>query len=232
MDANTRAIIRLGWSRLLGLADDAFERPRPARIEHARDDAGAVMFLRLFGRGVLVGPPGIVAAARDLDDDELTTGRTLLRLAAAEPGARILGEATLAYLDAAIDHPDADDALVADEVDLAAALERACPGDDRAEAAISDLDHRFVLMVEDRAVAGAGYEEWSGLLAHLAVLTSPAHRRRGYGGLIASLAANDAFAAGLVPQWRARTDNRASRRLAERLGFAEVGTQTTVLLGS
>ncbi len=33
-DANTRAIILLGWARLLGLDDDAFERARGRRIHH------------------------------------------------------------------------------------------------------------------------------------------------------------------------------------------------------
>lgn len=229
-DANTRAIIMLGWARLLGLDDNAFERARGRRIHHASDDADVVMFVRLFESSVLVGPPWVHEPARRLDDEQLASPRTLLQLSAHVPSARILGEATLAYLDSAIDHPDAETARVANDVDLAVALERSCPADDTAEATVSDATERFVLMVDDIPVAGAGYDEWSGLLAHIAVLTAPEHRRHGYGGLIAALAANDAFAAGLVPQWRARVDNRASRRLAETLGFAEVGTQTTVSL--
>lgn len=229
-DANTRAIILLGWARLLGLDDDAFDRARGRRIHHADPDADVVMFVQLFGVSVLVGPPWVHDAARDLDDRQLTSARTLLGLSSHVPSARILGEATLAYLDSAIDHPDADAAQVSDDVEHAVALERSCPADDTAEATISDATDRFVLMVDDRPVAGAGYDEWVGLIAHIAVLTAPEQRRRGYGGLIASLAANDAFAAGLVPQWRARVDNRASRRLAETLGFAEAGTQTTVAL--
>lgn len=235
MDPNTRAIIQLGWARLLGLADDAFDRARGRRIHHSPvhpggGEADVVMFVQLFDARVLVGPSWVHDAARRLDDAQLRSARTLLQLSAHVPSARILGEATLAYLDGAIDHPDAETAQVADDVDLAVTLERACPADDTAEASISDVAERFVLMVDDQPVAGAGYEEWAGLIAHLAVLTAPEHRRQGFGGLIAALAANDAFAAGLVPQWRARTDNRASRRLAETLGFAEVGTQTTVTL--
>lgn len=232
IEPGTEAIILLGWARLLGLDDNAFEQARGRRIHHARDDADVVMFVRLFEASVLVGPPWVHDAARRLDDEQLASARTLLQLSAHVPSARILGEATLSYLDAAIDHPDAETAQVADDIDLAVALERACPADDTAEASVSEAAERFVLMVDDQPVAGAGYDEWSGLLAHISVLTSPEHRRSGYGGLIAALAANDAFAAGLVPQWRARVDNRASRRLAERLGFAEIGTQTTVTLDS
>lgn len=230
IDPGTEAIILLGWARLLGLDDDAFDRARGRRIHHTPDDADVVMFVRLFDSSVLVGPPWAHEAARRLDDEQLASARTLLHLSAHVPSARILGEATLAYLDDPITHPDADSARVADDVDLALALERSCPADDTAEATISDTSERFVLMVDDEPVAGAGYDEWSGLLAHLAVLAAPHHRRRGFGGLIAALAANDAFAAGLVPQWRARVDNRPSRRLAETLGFVEVGTQTTVTI--
>ena len=46
--------------------------------------------------------------------------------------------------------------------------------------------------------------------------------------MAAALALNDALDVGLVAQWRARTDNPASRRLAQRLGFAESGEQSTV----
>ena len=48
--------------------------------------------------------------------------------------------------------------------------------------------------------------------------------------MAAAIATNDALDVGLVPQWRARTENRASRAIAARLGYVEVGSQTTVLL--
>jgi RimJ/RimL family protein N-acetyltransferase len=35
---------------------------------------------------------------------------------------------------------------------------------------------------------------------------------------------------GLVAQWRCRLGNKASERLAERIGFARVGQQTAVLV--
>jgi predicted GNAT family acetyltransferase len=63
------------------------------------------------------------------------------------------------------------------------------------------------------------------------VLTPPEQRRAGLGTTAAALALNDALDAGLVPQWRTRVDNVASRRMARRLGFVEVGAQTTVTLG-
>ena len=52
------------------------------------------------------------------------------------------------------------------------------------------------------------------------------------GLLSAALATNEALDFGLVPQWRSRIENTASRRTAARLGFVEVGSQTTVLLAA
>ena len=79
----------------------------------------------------------------------------------------------------------------------------------------SALAARFVVLDEaDHPTSGAGYDEWEGLLAHLGVLTPPRHRRSGRATVAAALATNDALDAGLVPQWRARTANAASRALA------------------
>jgi len=63
-------------------------------------------------------------------------------------------------------------------------------------------------------------------------LTPPAFRRRGFGLIAAALAVNEALDHGLVPQWRSRVENSASRSTAARLGFVEVGSQTTVLLAA
>jgi RimJ/RimL family protein N-acetyltransferase len=88
------------------------------------------------------------------------------------------------------------------------------------------------VLLDDReaTTAGSGYDEWEGILAHLGILVPPALRRTGLGTLAAAMATNDALDSGLVPQWRARVENAASRGLARRLGFEPVGTQTTVVL--
>nr|WP_241742910.1 GNAT family N-acetyltransferase [Arthrobacter bussei] len=64
----------------------------------------------------------------------------------------------------------------------------------------------------------------------MAVITPPDERRKGYAQRIAAVAVAESMAAGLVPQWRARTDNTASQRTALRAGFAYAGTQTSVIL--
>ena len=66
-----------------------------------------------------------------------------------------------------------------------------------------------------------------GALAHVGVLTRPDRRRRGLGAAVAAAVVRDALAAGLVAQWRARTELTASRRLAGSLGFVELGQQVS-----
>jgi RimJ/RimL family protein N-acetyltransferase len=60
------------------------------------------------------------------------------------------------------------------------------------------------------------------------VLTAPAYRGRGLARIAASAAVADAFAAGLLPQWRARPAE--SRRVALALGFTELGAQLSFRL--
>lgn len=238
MDANTEAIIRLAWARMLDLSDDALlpaglsslgEIDRPvARIERV-NDRSAISLVRLLGHSVLSGPEWALAAARTFDDDALTPHR-LLTLAV-DHGPRLLGEAALAYTDRYVDHPDLEGARVTDDPQAVADLLARCPADDAGEAGVEQLTDRWVLLDSaDLPVALAGFQVWGDIIAHLGVITALDDRRRGYGGLAAALATNEALDAGLIPQWRARIDNRSSLALAAVLGFERVGSQTTVLV--
>ena len=236
LDPGTVSIIQLAWSRLLGLDDGALADGGEGRLYSIDDDAPVLTFVTLFGREVLRGPAWAVEAGRDLPGMELRGLSTLLTLSR-EHGGRGLGEAQLYFCDA-LPRLDGPPAVVSSEPDAVRALERLCPPDDVAEADLGGVEHAFVLVDEGGTpgtdgptpLAGAGYDIWEGILAHTAVLTPPERRRRGYAQRITAVAVEEAMAAGLVPQWRARTDNTASQRTARRAGFAFAGTQTSVLL--
>ena len=87
----------------------------------------------------------------------------------------------------------------------------------------------FVVRSGAGLVAAAGYCGRPGRIAHLSVLTGTAHRGRGWATRAASAAVEDALRHGLLPQWRARPP--ASRRVAERLGFRELGGQVSLRFG-
>ena len=235
LDPGTVAIVQLAWSRLLGLDDTALGDGGTDRLYRVDDDAVVLTFVTLFGREALRGPAWAVDAARGLSGPELRGHSTLLALSR-EHGGRGLGEAQLYFCDElpVIEGPEA---VVSTDGSEVRDLEQLCPPDDVGEAGLGALGHTFVLLEEDTAsstprapLAGAGYEIWEGILAHLAVLTPPERRRQGHAQRIAAVAVEEAMAAGLVPQWRARTDNTASQRTARRAGFAFAGTQTSVAL--
>jgi len=188
------------------------------------------MVVRLFDHVVLVGPDWLHDRAAALDPLTLSEQSALLRCCDGHP-ARLVGESVLAYTDSYVRAAGLAEVPVSDEPELMGALEQACPPDDVTEVGLGRMFQALVVLDDaDSPQAGAGYAEWQGILGQLGVLTPPALRRSGHGRTAASLAVNDALDSGLVPQWRARVGNTASRRLGRSLGLTEVGTQTTVRL--
>lgn len=144
---------------------------------------------------------------------------------------RLLGPARLDYLNRSdfspVHHESAVETSASDAPDLAALITDA--GDDAAESGVDDIDSpAFVLRLDGRIVAAAGYARWPTSVAHLSVLSHPAYRGRGLAAPVASAATDHALNAGLLPQWRARI--APSQRVATRLGFDAVGEQLSFQL--
>lgn len=229
METNTESIIRLAWARTLGLPDDALLEPSDERL--TRVDESMIMFVALFEHRVLIAPSWLLDVAHHVTNADLASGSGLLALSHGRSG-RLLGEATLGFTDTYVEHPQLKSVLVASEAQAVTELEQACPPDDVAEVGLSLMSAHFVTLDDQGvAVAAAGYAESQGILGNVGILVPPALRRAGHGTLAAGIATNDALDAGLVPQWRGRRGHRASLGLARRLGYREIGSQTTVLLG-
>jgi hypothetical protein len=109
-----------------------------------------------------------------------------------------------------------------------AVLPAAASADDLDESGIAHVESPiFVSRVSDgRVAAASGYRRWPNAVAHLSVLTHPAHRRQGHGRRASSMAVRHAIDAGLLPQWRARPI--ASQELARTLGLVAVGAQLSL----
>jgi RimJ/RimL family protein N-acetyltransferase len=158
-----------------------------------------------------------------LDAAALVDARVVARRVGAAT-ARLVGPAALAYADLATLRPlpTAGTRLLtaADEAahDYLAA---ACSPDDWAhggsEFALLPLVGRFV---RGQLVALAGYEPWGEQLAHIAVVTHPAHRGKGFGAEAVSLLAENVLARGMIAQYRTLVANEPSLRLGASLGFA------------
>lgn len=244
VDAHTRQIIELAWSRILGLDDGAIteastdggRRLEVPVDEHPGEDEQIATFVRLYGTSVLYGPRWLLDAARDLDDEVLALESTMIRLGTGH-SARSLGEWVLYYAEDVRQLDRSSSVAVSYEVADAQELESQCPADDVTEVGLSGLDSTFTLIPDDgagtptgQAVAGAGYEEWQGLIGHVGVLVRPDVRRMGLGAYAGAIAMEEAFTEGLIPQWRAALGNTGAQRVAASLGFELAGSQTTMLL--
>lgn len=248
MRGSTEQSIRAAWARLLELDEEDLQGPDTgSRTLREVPAADSISFVRIFDRSVLSGPRWALDRAGEFRDGELALLPVLMGLAS-DHGARPLGAAELSYTDARVEHADLP---VTQDEQAVVALEAACSDEDVEEVGLSGMPHRWVLLEAPGAdrpatsaadvpdpgprhaplpLAGSGYVVWADTLAHMGVLTSPKARGRGYGVLAAAVGTNAALDAGLVPQWRARWDNEASKRLAQVLEYEFVGTQTTVLI--
>lgn len=225
--------IQATWARILGLPQESLAE-NGTRIYREKSDSSVLMFVSLFGVGVVFGPKWAIEVARDLPDQELASHAKLLEISVPH-GGQPLGEAGLYFCDTVPSVPDPGPTVSSDP-EHAFALERACSQDDAAEVGLSEMKNTFVLLNDDgptpRPLAGCGYDTWGASLAHMGVLTARGQRRQGHAATAVSIALVHAMELGLVPQWRVRTDNTASIRTALRAGFTHAGTQTTVLLNA
>lgn len=87
-------------------------------------------------------------------------------------------------------------------------------------------------IVDDNLVAIAHTYAETNLHADIGVSTIEAWRKRGFSTAAASLVAQEIQARGKVPAWSCGEDNYASLRVAEKLGFTEIGRRTYVIPNS
>jgi hypothetical protein len=161
-----------------------------------------------------------IGAVRDID-----------RVRAVLNAAETLGPATLAYLDRSDFRPanGTVERMPADHDDVLR-LVASVSAEDAGECGLDEITSAaFPVRTGADLVAAAGYCRWPGQVAHLSVLTATAHRGHGFAARAASAAVEDALRHGLLPQWRARPP--ASRRVAARLGFRELGAQVSLRFG-
>ncbi|SNX66284.1 GNAT acetyltransferase-like protein [Streptomyces sp. TLI_55] len=148
------------------------------------------------------------------------------------PVTEMLGPAILGYVSRAGFRPApasrSVERLAPGHRDLMA-LVKSVPSEDAGESGMDGITSAaFVVRRGADVVAAAGFQAWPSAAAHLCVLTAPGERGRGLARQVASAAVAQAFADGLLPQWRARP--MASRNVARALGFRELGIQLSIRL--
>ena len=237
LDPGTIAIIQLAWSRRLGLSDGALAGAGDgSRIYSEQDQSLGVSFIRLFGGEVFCGPEWAIRRARGKTAAELSSHTALASLSV-EYGGRTIGSEHLCFADSFPPPVEPEDQVaVSEDHDLAVRLERLCPPDDVAEAALSQQEQLFIVVDDSTGdavpLAGAGYTIRDGILADVVSLTAPASRRQGLGRYITSVAVEESMAAGLIPQFRVPLDNVGAARTAAGAGFIAAGIRSEVQLSA
>lgn len=84
-------------------------------------------------------------------------------------------------------------------------------------------------VVDGNIVAIAHTYAETNLHADIGVSTLEAWRKKGFSTAAASLVAQEIQAKGKVPAWSCGEDNHASLRIAQKLGFTEIGRRTYVI---
>lgn len=141
----------------------------------------------------------------------------------------VIGPAFIGYADSVAAAPQTARLLTADDTTAVAALQAACRKDEW-EHGGSDIGRHptFGVFVDGQLAALAGYEIWGGTIAHISVITHPAHRGRGFGAAAVAQLTAHSLAAGLLPQYRTLDANQPSMRIAERLGFKRYATSLAI----
>jgi hypothetical protein len=189
---------------------------------------------------VAVGDAALVTAPTERLADRLRTALAALpfpaltdvaQLGAVLPIADVRGPATLAYLiTEEFCASDGSPVVQApgDHHDIARLVASVSDADAEESGIVRITSPAFVLRADGDVVAAAGYRDWPGSTAHVSVLTAERMRGRGLARIVASASIRHALDHGLLPQWRARA--AASRRVAQALGFREVGSQLSILV--
>lgn len=225
--------VQAAWAQILGVPRESLAGG-DTRIYREDNESSTLMFVSLFGVGIFVGPTWAIDAAHELTDRELASHAKLLTISAPH-GGQPLGAAGLYFCDTmpSIANPAM---TVGRDSKHAVALELACSREDTAEVGLGQMKNTFVLFGGDGPtpipLAGCGYDIWEDSLAHMGVITAPVQRRQGHAAAAVSIAMRQAMESGLVPQWRARTDNIASIGTALHAGYKHAGSQTTVILSA
>lgn len=229
------------WAGFLGVPRSRLRPPRPLAVPHAAELSDyRGIYVQAFGAAPLVSLPAELLvpcgqAAAEAASQGLGEDADRWHAVFGERVDRLVGPAAISYADAGTfrDPPSDAEMRPLTEADRPALdeLRRAMPSVEWDHGS-GDLDGLpvFGAFADGVLAARAGYEVWDGRIAHLGVVTHPAHRGRGLGAAVFAFAARAALDAGLVAQHRALQSNTQSMRIARRLGFVPCATSLAVRL--
>lgn len=185
----------------------------------------ATVIVDIGGSVLVAGPAEAIGRLHELPKQELVDARAA-ESALVDLRPLLIGQALLGYADESTftRAPAPQTVRQADRDAVEQAISQ-CELEDRDESGLLEMSVWFVAEDEGVPVAASGYESWPRRVAHCGVAVGAEHRGRGMGLAVASGAVEHALREHTVAQWRSRDTNVGSRRVGERLGFVQMGTQ-------
>lgn len=230
------------WARDLGCQIPSLHAAETRVQEHSDSYAGyrGVFILVTDGAPLVSVPTDLSHAVRDrlarLRAADVGDTRVLHQILDACGIDQIIGPAFIGYKDAAAQAGSQDAVRVLGDADEGAfrALESACSELDWQHGAPpwvpGDVVGAFSEAEELSAVAG--FKIWGEAIAHIYVVSRPAHRGQGHGLSAVEAAVRVALERGLVPQFRTLESNLPAMHIARRLRFQRYGLSVAVRLAA
>ncbi|HEY0734826.1 MAG TPA: GNAT family N-acetyltransferase [Herpetosiphonaceae bacterium] len=223
----TLAAVDRYWAAFFGCDPAIFAAPQTAVVPHASlgDYHGVFLFRRREALIISVPPDRLERdrAALGAFPATLLDDLPTLQAQIAAPIERVVGPAFVGYADAGTFRAasEVSTRLLTDgDHDRFERFRQACSALEW-EHGGSELGEQPVVgcFVGDAIVAASGFELWGERIAHIAVVTHPAHRGLGYGARVVSAIAAVVLERGLIPQYRTLMSNTPSIKIGAALGF-------------
>ena len=233
LNGHTVSIANAYWATHLGCSSDELFAQPLRLLTHGIELADYCGVFALFRGGAVTAsiPPdradtlGALLSSFSHGDSPESFASTLRSVSSA-----IVGPAYIGYAEAATQPAHSARALGPGDEAALHELQQSCDATEW-EHGGSSIEHPCsAIFVGDRVAALAGYEVWGGTIAHISIITHPDFRSCGFGRSAVAHLAGRAITAGLLPQYRTLQSNRASIRVAERLGFQSYATSIAVRL--
>lgn len=207
------------WAVRLGCARGALVLPGLTVVPQPEERA---LFALLSGESLVVMAPERLHEPL-LELPQPSTLVTPEGLAPLVPdGARLIGPASVAYLEEELVQPDGVVELESLADPRLEELRRAVTPDEwrhanleKAEPPLFGIEH------QGRLGAAAGFERVQDRVAHIGVLSDPRSRERGFGRLVTQAVGARALALQLLPQYQTLLSNAGALRIGKQLGFAQ-----------
>ena len=239
LSADTLKMINEYWASDLGCPVGALTADSILVVPDPEPERRNLLFFLMHRDACIISvPPSLVnslgSRTRQWKNQESVLDEERLKMLLDIPVERIVGPAFIGYAEKATFKPVKHTrvrVLNEHDVDALEQLRLGCSTQDWQHGGSQFGEQPLVgRFLRNELIAVAGYETWGSHIAHISVVTHPAHRGKGYGRDVVSRVAEIALNRHLIPQYRTLYSNRSSVAIAQSLGFVPYASTVAVIL--